>query len=234
MPSVVEKAQYQAFVIDFVCDVGRSIPKEGNPLNCPASPQEIAQWVQEIADSLQIKEPISLLGYSYGTTIAFLTALWRPQLVKSLVLLAPASIFAPVEPMYLMRAVFYYLTRTMHTTNWFFRYMSVDPDFSLDKLPERDRQQMLHVRDVGATILAVNADAFSDDQLQQVMKDHSTLLIVGENETVNNGIQAAKRARENGAKQVKLYPNAGHLMIMEYPAHDNVVKDVVAFLQQEK
>lgn len=231
MPALSES--HYCVAADYVCDVGRSIPKDGDPKKCPSTPDGLADWVKEIASGLSLTPPLSLVGYSYGCQVAFLTARYQPKLVNKLVLLAPAAVFAPVQMSWLWKALVYGITRTDGTMNWFFRSMSADPNFDLKTMPEREKEEMISIRDVGGTLLKVQADSFEDDVLFDVIRDHPTLLAIGREEVLINATLAAERATRAGAV-ANIYSNAGHLMLIEEPARTEVVKDVVAFLTENK
>ena len=223
------KDSHYCVSVDYPCDTGRSSPKDMDPKNCPATEVELAEWVQEIVSQVSISNPVSLVGYSYGSLVSFLVALHKPQLVDKLVLIAPAAVFAPIEFSWIWRAIVYSLTSNDYTQNWFFRFMSADPHFSFDKLDPLDRNLTQAVRLVGGTILTVPANSFENEELQKVIVDHPTLLMIGEEETVTNATLAAERAKNAGAS-VKVYPRAGHLMLMEQPTRTQIAQDVVHFL----
>jgi pimeloyl-ACP methyl ester carboxylesterase len=231
MPAL--KESHYCVAVDFVCDVGRSIPQDGDPEKCPSTPEDLADWIKEIASGLSLTPPLSLVGYSYGCQVAFLTARHQPELVHKLILIAPAAVFAPIQMGWLWKAIIYGLARTDRMMNWFFRSMSVDPNFDLQTRPERELEEIISLRNVGGTVLKVQADSFEDDVLLQVIRDHPTLLVIGREETLINATLAADRAERAGALAI-VYTNAGHLMVIEEPARTNVVKDVVAFLIENK
>lgn len=219
---------HYAVAIDYPCDVGRSIPKDGNPDNCPAAAEDMVQWVEQVVDGLQLSKPVSMIGYSYGCQVAFLTARERPQLVDKLILMAPAGVFAPIIMSTILRGFVYYLWQTDWTAHWFFSYMAAGDEFVIDK---EGMQEILATRDVGATLLKIPADSFEDEVLSEVIAKHSTLLVIGQEEKFINATLAVQRAQQAGAA-VKLYANAGHLMLAEEPARSLAIDDVAAFLQE--
>jgi pimeloyl-ACP methyl ester carboxylesterase len=222
------RESHYCIAVDFPCDVGRSAPKDMNPKNCPASQQDLAQWVQEILSQLSISKPTSIVGYSYGSLIAFIVALHKPHLVDKLVLIAPAAIFAPIEFAWIWRALVYGLTLTDHTHNWFMQFMSADPNFHMNKMEPHHKNLTDAIRLVSGTVLSVQADVFDDEVLREVIDAHPTLLLLGVNETVINATLAAERAKTAGAK-TKLYKNSGHLMLME-DSRDVIAQDVASFI----
>jgi pimeloyl-ACP methyl ester carboxylesterase len=231
VPSLLDAGLY-AIAIDYPCDVGRSIPPKGDPNNCPQSEREIADWATEVASGLGVKQPFSMVGYSYGCLVAFSTARFYPDNVHKLALLAPAAPFAPLKTSFIVRGILSSVFSSNITQNWFFGYMSSDPNFDINKWKQIDQDHMQTARRVGGTILKVPASPVDDDVLAQVAHRNPTFLVIGEEEKLLNATLAVERAQKAGA-QVKVFPKAGHLMLMEHVT-DDVVEEVVRFLTQVK
>ena len=53
----------RAIAVDFICDVGRSKPRDGDVRNCPQNATALAQWVRETTNALHVKQPFSIVGY---------------------------------------------------------------------------------------------------------------------------------------------------------------------------
>jgi pimeloyl-ACP methyl ester carboxylesterase len=154
--------------------------------------------------------------------VGFVAALYKPQLVDKLVLIAPAAIFAPIEFSWMWRAIAYGLTRTEYTHNWFFRFMSAESDFDMQKSMTVEELQLTNaIRLVSGTILSVPADSFDDEVLQEVIDAHS----------VTNATLAVERGKLAGAT-TKIYEKSGHLLLIEDP-REQAAQDVVEFLQSE-
>lgn len=231
MPLV--RDSHYAVAIDYPCDVGRSSPPEGDTSKCPQTQEEMSEWIQQILSHLhptatQQQRKVALVGYSYGSFIAASVALVTPAVVDRTVLIAPAAIVAPVEAGWIMRALVYGM---IYPGNWFFKYMSADPEFDVKNMKEDDRLLTYAIRDLmGATVLAVHAAEFSHDQLRKIAQEHPTLLIIGEQETVVNSTLAIQNAK-NAGMQVETWPNSGHLLLMEYP-RKSVAISIAKFLQE--
>lgn len=100
-------------------------------------------------------------------------------------LLAPASIIfapielAPIEPMYLLRAIYYALAMIYSSQDWFCRCMSADPKFTTLEA-EFDALNLRHlcvIRGVAATVLAVRPPSLDDDVLREVTEKNPSLLV---------------------------------------------------------
>jgi len=226
------RESHYCIAVDYFCDVGRSAPKDMDPRYCQVTQEDLAEWIEQIVSQLSTSKPISIVGYSYGSLIAFLTALHKPQLVDKLIFIAPAAIFAPVEFSWIWRAIVYGITRTEYTHNWFLQYMSAEPNFHMTEMQPHHKALTEAIRLVSGTILSVQADAFDDEVLRKVLHAHPTLVLVGANETVINATVAAERANAAGAT-TKVYENSGHLMLME-PSRLQIAQDVTEFMAYER
>ncbi|KAI9034016.1 Alpha/Beta hydrolase protein [Hyaloraphidium curvatum] len=232
LPKVVAGGRFAA-AVDYPCDVGLSVPRGGDPKNCPASLDQLAQYVREIIAGLDLRAPVSLVGYSYGGFIAATAALeLPPDVVDRVLLLAPAAVVSPLQTGWALRAMAYGLLWARG--HWFTDYMAraANPDFDYERdLSQKHREFTDAINAVGATKLAVNIFAFSDDQLARLASPpRRTLVIVGANETVTSVEAAREAGRRVPGLEVEIVPRAGHLMLIEKPAREAVEERAVAFL----
>jgi pimeloyl-ACP methyl ester carboxylesterase len=165
------------------------------------------QWVRELRKALSVTKPVSLVGYSYGSFIAATIAQLDSDAVDKLVLIAPASVLAPVEFGWLWRAIVY---GVVWQGPWFTKYMAADPNFVFEKDvgTARHLELMEATNALSTTVLAVNPDVFSDADLATIASKHRTLLVIGDHETVTNHEVAVAAARKAGFT-VDLIPKSG-------------------------
>lgn len=232
IPPLVANKQRCAVAVDFPCDTGRSSPRDGNPKNCPSTEAELAEWVEQIVQGLSLMKPVDIVGYSYGTLVAFETAVHRPHLVRKLVLLAP-GIFTPISFKFLWRAIFYSIVPTNRTQNWLLRGMTTNASFDLQASPELSLRHLIAIRKLQATVLAVPFPVVNDTLLEHVFRHIPTMVGVGMQEVIGNATTIVARAKQAGAQRVVGYPNASHLMIIELPTRDIITQDVASFLLDE-
>ena len=232
LPALV-KAGYYAVAVDNPYDVGRSIPKDGDPSNpnAPKTQEDLAQWLEELISGLNIQSPVSLVGFSYGCFVAFSMALHRPELVEKLVILAPAGVFSSINPYFLIKSMFWQITGWEWAYESFFRFTANDPNFKSIQsfFTPKECEHIYSLRDVGGTQLTVLPISFSDDDLKKVIASHKTLLCIGENDVVTDPKNSVERAQAAGAT-VKLYKDASHFMFAQTPAKQDIEKDVVDFM----
>jgi len=119
---------YRVVTVDALCDMGRSLPRDGDPRNCPQTEADVAEWFSDVRQHVlrQIEQEeeeeeaagddesrnrpnrrqVSLVGYSYGSYLAGVIARQLPSdQVDKLVLMAPACLFAPISGVWLAKAV---------------------------------------------------------------------------------------------------------------------------------
>lgn len=99
--------QHYVVAIDYICDVGRSMPLNGSVASCPRTREQLALWLRELLAALSLlpattttttkTTTIALVGHSYGSFLAAQLTMAEPQLVSHLVMMAPAGVFAPLR-----------------------------------------------------------------------------------------------------------------------------------------
>lgn len=251
IPPIVQQGDHFVIAADIPCETGRTIPLDGDPSNCPQTKEALAQWVEELVMGLynddillpnktksddpsagqpQLSPTVSIVGYSYGSFIASLVALHKPALVNRLALLAPAGVFADFELSFLWRSLLYDLLKSNERVEqWFFRSLSAEPDkFDMKQWPEIYQNQSAAIRELGATVAAVWPQKLDEEDIAQLVQGHPTALFIGANETLIDVDVAVEMAQKYGV-QYYVYPNAGHLMIIE-DAREHIQRDVVSFL----
>ena len=232
VPNVL-RTNTRCIVLDLPCDVGKSIPPEGDPQRCASTKEQMVQWMEQVIHGTVGKnKKVSLVGYSYGVFVALATAAGRPELVDKMVWIAPSGIIASVELRTFFQAIMYSLIKTAWMQNIFFQYMAADPDFDMATSVSPNLREMTEsIREVDATLLSVyDPDLLSEEALASLASKHPTFLVVGEQETFLNATMAVDAAQRAGMK-AKLYRNAGQLMYLETtPARDEAAQDITAFL----
>jgi pimeloyl-ACP methyl ester carboxylesterase len=231
MPVLVDEGNFYAIAVDYVCDSGRSSPKDGNLKLCPKRDDMVGHWVRQILENLGISKA-SLIGYSYGCHIAMMTARFQSSIVDKMVFMAPTAIVAPIQWSWIWRSIRLVLYNTEACYKEFLAFMSSDPNFDFEKdLSDGERELMLAIRSLGATKLPVGPQPYDFGILQPVVSASPTLLQIGEAETVTDPAAAITMAQRAGI-EYKVYPQGGHLMLMEPPANQ-IAKDAVEFLKSE-
>mmetsp|Transcript_9613 Transcript_9613/g.27527 ORF Transcript_9613/g.27527 Transcript_9613/m.27527 type:complete len:332 (-) Transcript_9613:120-1115(-) len=230
LPRLV-KRNFHVLAVDFVCDVGRSSPLNGNKANCPKSRDDLAVWVKQVLTQSNVSSPVSLVGYSYGSFISATTAVKEPELVDKLVMIAPAGVFAPVSLSFIVHALFYTHIYSGATGFGIENWMGVKPgfDYTRDIDPEFVEYLRANKKVFPHATTLVDANQFPEDELA-ILGSRPTLVLFGENETVFEAAVAEQAAEKVAGLQLRVYPDTGHLLIIEEPARQQAEDEIVQFL----
>jgi pimeloyl-ACP methyl ester carboxylesterase len=115
--------RYHVFVVDVIGEPGKSA--ETRP---PIKGDSYAAWLYDVVTKLGLKK-ITLIGMSQGGYIALQFSVHHPEMVQSLILLAPGGV-VPTKPSFLLVAILSMLfgKRGSHMLNsYVFGPVSVDP-----------------------------------------------------------------------------------------------------------
>ncbi len=92
--------QYRTYALDQIYDNGRSI--YSRPLKEPA---DFVNWLNELFNSLNLKNDINLLGFSYGGWLTSIYALTHPERLNKVILISPSSTVMQPRVGYLIIAI---------------------------------------------------------------------------------------------------------------------------------
>lgn len=195
--------QYRTVAVDQVGEFGRSACTMP-----PESMQDLMSWLDDLIAALQPRQPVTLVGMSYGGALAAQYALHAPGRLGKLVLLAPgATVLRPPAAFWLRLLVLALLRkRGLH---WFFRWIFAD-------MARRDPPWVQRTVDQ----LALNLASVQRHKVpmppvltgaEWARLSVPTLFLVGENEVIYSARKAVLRLRQ-AAPQVtaEIVPCAGH------------------------
>jgi len=212
--------RYRTFCVDTIGDMGRSSLE--SPQRFPKSAKEYCDWLEDVCQFFKLKKA-HFIGHSMGGWIANAMAIFKPDYVEKLVLLAPAAgIPEKIE--------------------WqkFLQYLIVEPT-------EENRKKMvrfllgdgrayekwstyfflaLHRRDA----LVTPPFPFTDEQLKSIAG--RVLLMAGDKEVVWSNIDEtfARGQRLIRSLRTKKIPDAGHALNVDQP--ELVNKEILEFLKK--
>ncbi|MFZ5443058.1 MAG: alpha/beta fold hydrolase [Myxococcota bacterium] len=114
---------FRTYALDNPIDVGRS--RELRPFT---TVDDLVGWLDEVLDALGVKEPVNLMGMSYGGWLAANYAQRRPARLRRLVLVAPAAWLAPLQLSMVFRMLLTFLPPRRY---WIRRtYVHTAPDLA--------------------------------------------------------------------------------------------------------
>lgn len=222
-PNVEPLSQYfRIYAPDIINQTGLSIEKRR-----PKTPQDCADWLGEVLDSLNIESAI-FIGHSYGGWLTLTMAMNYPQRVQRMVLLAPAPAFSPAieswQLMVRMMAAIFIPTKSMFYS--LFQWMTTIPLNNNHILVEQIYTGVRCFRPQATTMAVMSI--YKDDELRQTQTP--MLLLIGEKEIVYKPKKALERAKGVLPHiQAELIADASHLLTIEKA--DIVNKKMLEFLK---
>lgn len=225
---------HYSVAVDTLCDMGRSLPTNGDISNCPQTEEQVAEWASQVFAQANITKKVSLVGFSFGSFLASCVAMKLPELVDKQILIAPAGVVSDISLAWVARAMTFGILSSIfgresvvreRLSNWFFGYMTTLDPSKIFQNPELRKA----TDKAGSAQVGVRPVMYSVESLREMNEKTPTLLIIGDQETVIDANVAIDACQEAGIK-VKVYPGAGHMLFAEYPKEE-VVEDVVSFLE---
>lgn len=228
---------YYTICIDTIGDMGRSCPRDHNPSNGPQNCKEVGEWAMSVFEQLDIIQPdkrIDIVGYSLGSYIATCVAREHPERIGRIILLCPAGVVAPVRKLWLFQAIAFaicssVLPRDSNLANklktWFFGSMMANPS-SMKNLKYPELREAIDA--VGSPQVKFQPETVPVDVLTEMVKSSPTLLVIGQQESVIDPVEAIANAKRVGMK-VKAYDQAGHMLFCEHP-REEVIDEIRAFM----
>jgi pimeloyl-ACP methyl ester carboxylesterase len=209
---------YRTYAVDVMGEVNKSIPTRR--IN---SHQELADWIDELFDGLQIRSA-NIVGNSFGGFVALNTALLLPSRVKKVVLISPAATFAQIWPWwwYFFPAYGTGSKRLLRRAcNWIWQ------DFPADEPIARLRT----LASLNGKPRHIPPSVFKDDELSKVSTP--VLLLIGDHEVIYNPGQVIRQAtRLVPNLKAEIVPNANHNA--QYTAPEFVNRKVLEFLADQQ
>lgn len=216
---------FRTYALDNIYDYGRSVYTQQLE-----SGQDFASWLDELSDSLHLDNDIRMMGYSYGGWVASQFALYHPERLKQVVLVAPAFTVLPLSNEYILEMVKtllpvrYYKSRIMY---WVWKDLSEMGQWGQNLVEERIDYYQLSLKSFKFK-QPVNPTVLTDKELTEVSVP--ILYIVGENETAYNAHDAISRLNKvNPEIQTELMSNTGHdLMFTHTDTFNSIVLEFMA------
>ena len=218
-------ACYKTCAVDNIYDIGRSIYIR--PLKTPG---DYVNWLDELFTALALREPIHLMGISYGGWLTCQYALRYPQRLGKIVLLAPAAVL-PLRLEFMMRG----LLGLVHPRFFrdFFQWVLESGLYH-----EEAHSQRLMEESIDDMLLALRCFRLKAEGPPKVLADNElqrlrvpALYLVGEHEKIYPAQKAVQRLNRVAPWiTTKIVPRAGHGL--NATQAELVNKKVLDFLKQ--
>ena len=209
--------QYQCFALDVIGDHGKSQLR--NSRRYPRLGKDYSEWLRQVYDGLGLAEAF-LMGASNGGYAALNHALYAPEQVKKLVLLAPSGLELSLKK--ILPKIFYYLLfPTDDNREALVKWFLGDESRSREAFYQ---QLWLGMQGLPKVPIPIMMPA---NRLQKIKMP--VTLILGENDPTISAKKGIQRVRKNipQAKTVVI-PGVGH--VLNYEAGEQVEQLVIEFL----
>lgn len=198
---------HRTYAVDVMGDVGRTVPEHP-----PSTEAEAADWLVQVLDALDLRRP-ALVAWSFGGGMATGFAMHHPDRVERLALLAPFKPFVKQGTGFLFGFT-PFLIRSRAGARRFEQKMCFRGDFG-----HAEHSELLYLRYRCARFMlkVVPPRTFTD--LEFRLLTMPTLLLVGEQEYLYDGLAAVRRANDvlpNGRGE--LLADCNHAIVSDQTA----------------
>jgi len=204
-PNVAALSQhYRVYAVDEIGQPGQTAPAANI-----TGRADLAEWLLDVFKGLHI-DKADVAGHSYGGWLTANLALYAPQAVDRIILLAPAGTVTNLRLRFMLFALPMIVWPSDATINAFFGWLKQGfaPETRLMRLMN------LGMRHWHAGPSAVYPTAFSDAELRGLAA--RTLLLVGEREVIYDRHAALARAQRLIPQvEAEFVPGACHLLTVE-------------------
>jgi pimeloyl-ACP methyl ester carboxylesterase len=207
IPNIATLSQtYQVYALDNIYDHGRSIYSREME-----SSYDYVAWLDEVFTNLELGNEIHLVGLSYGGWLTSQYAMYYPERLAKIVLVAPAATVLPLNSEWLKRAVLSSLPHRYFAKSfmsWLLEdYVNQDAESS-KMIDEWTEEAYVGARSFKLKSL-VHPTVLSNAEWSQITTP--TLFLVGENEKIYAAQEAVKRLNSVAPSiETIIIPNAGH------------------------
>jgi pimeloyl-ACP methyl ester carboxylesterase len=216
---------FRTYALDNIYDFGRSVYAREMKTGA-----DMAGWLNELLDSLRLGNDIRIMGYSYGGWVVTQYALYHPERLSHVVLIAPVFTVYPLSGKYILR-----MLTTLIPLRYFKSKIMYWVWADLAQKGERGKQLVEDRIDYYQT--ALKCFKFKQPPTPTVLTDAEfyrltmpVLFMVGNHETVYDPKSAIDRIRRVNPKiRTELIFGTGHDLMF---THTEVVnRKVLGFLE---
>jgi pimeloyl-ACP methyl ester carboxylesterase len=195
------------------------------------SGNDYSDWLNELLDTLRLGDNIRIMGVSYGGWVASQYALYHPERLNRVVLIAPVFTVLPLSDEYILQMVM-----TLIPLRYLKSKMVYEVWADLAQMGEHGREIVEDRIDYYELSLKcfkfkqpVNPTVLSDSEIEHL--GIPVLFLVGEHETVYNAHDAISRLnRVNSKIKTELITGTGHDLMF---THTEIVnKKILDFLKE--
>lgn len=219
--------EYRTYALDNIYDWGRSvyIRKIDNG-------QDYTEWLNELFDTLKFENNIRIVGYSYGGWVTSQYAIYHPERLKHVVLVAPAWTVQDVPDQYMIKMLKSLLPirafkkEMMH---WVWKDLLNSGENGRKLVEDRIDYYEMAMKCFKLKT-GVKPTVLTDSELEKLKTP--ILYLVGENETCYNADSAITRLHKVAPRiETQLIHNTGHDLMFTHT--ELVNKRILDFLNTD-
>jgi pimeloyl-ACP methyl ester carboxylesterase len=210
---------HRTYAVDVIGDVGRTVPS-----NPPSTERDLADWLIEVYEGLGI-DKAAVLAWSFGGFVATNFAIYEPDRVIKLGLLAPFATFVKGGIGFLLGFI-PFLFPTRAAARFFEKKLCYRSNFGF-----KEHSDILYERFRSAKVLfKVPPRVFTDSELQKLSMPIQ--LLIGEQEFLYNSYAAIERAKQLLPEgDYELIEKCNHAIVSDRT--DRVSARVIDFLNSD-
>jgi pimeloyl-ACP methyl ester carboxylesterase len=213
----------RVYALDTIGDFGRS--ELADPDRSPKKGRDYSAWLDDVYEQLAITQADVVAG-SMGGWIAMNHAIHAPDRVRRLVLLGPMGLPPWRATLAVLIPFVWYMMRP--TEAKFDRIIFR----SLGEGERANREFRPWMRLMGKGKARVGQPFRIPGRKLRTIKAPTLVILGGKDGLVGSAAAAAKRARNIPSREIKILPQAGHIMSVDEP--EFVVQRIVNFFEAEK
>jgi len=218
--------EYRTYALDNIYDYGRSVYTRKI-----TDGEDLAEWLNELSDSLKLGNNISLIGYSYGGWVVSQYAKYHPERIEKTVFIAPAFTVLPLTNEFVLNMiksiipVRYFKEKVMY---WVWEDLSKKGEWGKRIVEDRIDHYEKAIKSFKFKH-PVNPSVLSDNEVIEIKIP--LLFMVGENEKAYNAHHAITRLNIlNPDIKTVLIEGTGHDLM--YTDTEIVNQLILEFLQK--
>jgi pimeloyl-ACP methyl ester carboxylesterase len=216
---------YRTYALDNIYDYGRSVY-----FRELKSGKDFSDWLDELFDTLNLGDSIRIIGYSYGGWVTSQYALYHPERLNHVVLIAPIFFISPLPAEYIYQMILtlipvrYFKAKIMY---WAWADLARMGEYGRQLVEERIDYYQLSLKSFKFK-QPVNPVVLTDLELQSLKMP--VLFLAGNHETAFNAENTISQInRINPMIKTVLLSNTGHDLMF---THTDVVNSkIISFLK---
>lgn len=201
---------YRVYAIDNIYDPGRSIYIRKMDRSI-----DMVYWLEEVFTNLELGDEINIVGLSYGGWLASEYALYYPERLGKIVMLAPAATVLPISTEWINRTLLILFPHRHFTKSYLYWLLEdfVNSSEANRKYAEDWAQESYVAMRSFKPKAMVSPEVLNDIELGQIKVP--ALFLVGENEKIYSAQDAISRLNRVAPDiETEMIPNAGHDLTM--------------------